>query len=174
MMYSMSMVDVVYVTLSVINHRSYYFIGFLRNLCFLYCLNIKARMSRTFKLTKSPPQGDLVSSDAISMDGFIDGHWVDRQLLHDTLGNGLPQTSLQPLPGHIPANAELSLSQEQQRRQGYDVSDRDLMRYSRLRRHTTEGFAITTDAGGLTKAAFIAIIVLLLIDLILLVVILVR
>ncbi len=131
-------------------------------------------MSRTFKLTKNQLQGNLISSDAIPMNGFIDGHWVDRQILHDTLGNGVPQTSLQPLPGHIPANAELSLSQEEQRRaymQGNEVYDSYPMGYSRRRRRY-EGFAITTDQGGLTKEAFIAIIVLLLINVVMLFIIL--
>jgi len=63
--------------------------------------------NRLFKLTRRPGTVQPTSSDSIDMPP-LDRQWVDRQLVHNTLGGGLPQTALQPLPAHIPGNAELS------------------------------------------------------------------
>lgn len=63
---------------------------------------------RGFKLTQMPPLVDGTSSDTIPMTDARDDHWIDRYAVHTEIGGGLPQTSLQALPGHLPASAELS------------------------------------------------------------------
>lgn len=68
-------------------------------------------MARTFNLSPNRQAGEFRSSDGIEMGPFRDGHWEDKQMLHETVGfGGTPQTSLQPLPANIPPNAELSHS----------------------------------------------------------------
>jgi len=68
-----------------------------------------------------------------------DSHFIDRQALNNATTGGLPQTSLQALPGHIPPNANISRGiripqQPQEQTEGYYGSGWRSRRKNRYRR----------------------------------------